>query len=249
MSDEPTTSAGEPARTPGQPARTAGEPAPNGAGPSAPVERDIPPMRDLVLDSLGGWRGFVDAGLPALAFVVANAIGGLTPAIWAGGIAGALVFAVRLVRKESLQQAFSGLLGLAICIFIARQTGEAKDFFVFGIIRSGVVALALLITVALRRPLVGYVWSFFAPIEGGWREQPRLVRVFGWLTAAWAGAFLLRFAIEGALYLADSTTGLGAVRIALGYPLTFALLLLTYLVGSRATGQQRTLRLPGRLGR
>lgn len=223
------------------------EPATPPARPAQPA--DAPAMRDLVLDSLGGWRGFVDAGLPALAFVIANAIGGLTPAIWAGGLAGALVFLIRLVRKENLQQAFSGLIGLALCIFIARQTGEAKDFFVFGIIRSGVVALVLLVTVVLRRPLVGYVWNFFSPIEGGWRNDARLVRVFGWLTAAWAGGFLLRFLAEGGLYLANSTTGLGAIRIALGYPLTFALLLLSYLVASKATGQERRLRLPGRLGR
>lgn len=206
-------------------------------------------MRELVLESLGGWRGFIDAGLPALAFVMANAIGGLTPAMPPAQIAGALVFLVRLVRRENLQQAFSGLIGLGLCIFIARQTGEAKDFFVFGIIRSGVVALVLLLTVIFRRPLVGYVWNFFSPVEGGWRNDPRLVRVFGWLTAAWAGGFLLRFLAEGVLYLADSTAGLGAIRIALGYPLTFGLLLLSYLVASKATGQQRRLRLPGRIGR
>lgn len=220
--------------------------------PARPVERSdeqMPAMRDMVLESLGGWRGFVDAALPSLAFIIANAIGGLDPAIWAGGIAGVLVFAVRLVTRQSLQQAVSGLIGLALCIFIARQTGEAKDFFVFGIIRSAVVGAALLVTIAIRRPLAGYAWNFFSPIQGGWRSNPYLVRVFGWLTAAWAGAFLLRFAVEGGLYLADSTTGLGAVRIALGYPLTLALVLLTYLVASKATGQERRIRLPGRLGR
>lgn len=222
---------------------------PQTAEPQPQTADRQPEMRELVLESLGGWRGFLDAGLPALSFVIANAIGGLTPAIWAGASAGALVFVIRLIRRERLQQAFSGLLGLALCIFIAKQTGEARDFFVFGIIRSGVVALALLVTVLIRRPLAGYAWNFFSPIEGGWRSNPRLVRIFGWLTAAWAGAFLLRFAVEGSLYLADSTGGLGAVRLALGYPLTLVLLVMTWLVASKATGQERRVRLPGRLGR
>lgn len=217
----------------------------DGTGATAQDRAGDPAIRDMVLDSLGGWRGFVDAALPSLAFIVANAIGGLTAAIWSGVIAGALVFAIRLVTRKGLQQALSGLLGLAICIFIAKQTGEAKDFFVFGIVRSGVVALVLLATVVVRRPLAGYVWNFFSPIAGRWRENPYLVRIFGWLTAAWGGAFLVRFLIEGWLYLADSTSGLGAVRIALGYPLTFALLVLTYLVASKATGQRRRIRLPG----
>lgn len=203
-------------------------------------------MREIVLESLGGWRGFVDAALPSLAFIIANAIGGLNPAIWAGVIAGVVVFGARLIARQGLQQAISGLLGLAICIFIAKQSGEAKDFFVFGIIRSGVVALALLVTIVVRRPLAGYVWNFFSPIKDKWRENPALLRIFGWLTALWAGAFLVRFLVEGSLYLADSTSGLGAVRIALGYPLTFVLLVLTYLVASKATGQTQRIRLPGR---
>lgn len=207
-----------------------------------------PDMRTMVLDSLGGWRGFLDAGLPSLAFVIANAVSGLTPAIWAGSIAGGLVFLLRLVRRESLQQAVSGLLGLALCIFIAWQTGHAKDFFVVGIIRSAAVAVLLLVSVAIRRPLVGYAWSFFSPSEGDWRTNPRLLRLFGWLTAMWAAAFALRFVLEGVFYLADDATALGIVRIALGYPVLFALLLVTYLVTNRATGQQRRLRLPGRLG-
>ncbi|MFV0533695.1 MAG: DUF3159 domain-containing protein [Cumulibacter sp.] len=206
--------------------------------PAANGPTEDPTIRDMVLESLGGWRGFVDAALPSLAFIVANAIGGLNPAIWAGVAAGVLVFGIRLVTRKGLQQAFSGLIGLAICIFIAKQTGEAKDFFLFGIIRSAVVALALLVTIALRRPLAGYVWNFFSPIEGSWRENSYLVRIFGWLTAAWAGAFVLRFIIEGWLYLSDSTSGLGAVRIAMGYPLTAVLVVMTYLIASKATGQK-----------
>ena len=205
-------------------------------------------MRDLVLESLGGWRGFVDAGLPSLCFIVANAIGGLTAAIWAGAIAGALVFLVRLLRKEKVQQALSGLFALAVCIFIAKQTGESRDFFAFGILRSAVIGVVLLASIVVRRPLIGYAWNFFSPVDG-WRENSLQLRVFSWLTAMWAGGFLVRFALEGTLYLADSTTALGAVRIALGYPLTFVMLLVTYIVASKATGQQRRIRLPGRWGR
>lgn len=234
---DPTT----PAEQTGTPRRSA-RPDPQPADPAA----EQTAIRDVVLESLGGWRGFVDAALPSLAFIVANAIGGLNPAVWAGAVAGVLIFAVRLATRAGLQQAFSGLLGLAICVFIAKQTGEAKDFFAFGIIRSGVLGLALLVSVVLRRPLAGYVWNFFSPIEGSWRKNRYLMRTFGWLTAAWAGAFLARFVIEGSLYLADSTSGLGAVRVALGYPLTFVLLVLTYLVASKATGQSRRIRLPGR---
>ena len=37
--------------------------------------------------------------------------------------------------------------------------------------------------------------------ERPWREDPRLVRAYGWLTVLWAAVFLLRAAVQGYLYL------------------------------------------------
>lgn len=123
--------------------------------------------RDLVLDSLGGWRGMVDVSLPTIAFVVANGFGGLTVGIWAALGAALLVFALRLVRKESLQQAFSGLIGVAIAVAIARASGEARDFFVVGLIRNAGLGVVLLGSVLVRWPLVGVAAEFLAPSHLG----------------------------------------------------------------------------------
>jgi len=123
--------------------------------------------RHLVLEQLGGWRGMVDATLPTVAFVVANSLGGLAPGIWAAGVAALLVFVLRLVRKESVQQAVSGLFAVGVAVAIAFYTGQARDFFVFGILRNAAIALVLLGSVAVRRPLVGYAAEFLAPSHLG----------------------------------------------------------------------------------
>ena len=123
--------------------------------------------RHLVLDQLGGWRGMVDVSLPTVAFVVANGFGGLTAGIWAAGVAAVLVFGLRLVRRESVQQAFSGLIGVAIAVFIARQSGEARDFFVLGLVRNAAIGLVLLGSVVVRWPLVGVAAEFLAPSHLG----------------------------------------------------------------------------------
>src|SRR3712207_5570166 len=65
--------------------------------------------RHLVLDQLGGWRGMLDATLPTVAFIVANSLAGLRAGIWSALAVAVLLFALRLVRRESVQQAFSGL--------------------------------------------------------------------------------------------------------------------------------------------
>jgi hypothetical protein len=123
--------------------------------------------RHLVLEQLGGWRGMVDATLPTVAFVVGNSLAGLVPGILAAVAAAVLVFVLRLARRESVQQAVSGLFAVAVAVAIAFYTGQARDFFVFGIVRNAAIAVALFGSVVVRRPLVGYAAEFLSPSHLG----------------------------------------------------------------------------------
>ncbi len=123
--------------------------------------------RHLVLEQLGGWRGMVDASLPTVAFIVANSLGGLRAGIWAAIGAAVLVFALRLVRRESVQQAVSGLFGVAIAVGIAAASGQARDFFVPGLVRNVALGVVLLGSIAVRWPLVGVLAEFLAPSHLG----------------------------------------------------------------------------------
>ena len=123
--------------------------------------------RHLVLEQLGGWRGMVDATLPTVAFILANSAAGLRVGIWAALGTAVLIFVVRLTRRESVQQAFSGLFAVAVAVAIAANTGEARDFFVLGIVRNAAIGVVLLGSVAFRRPLIGYLAEFLAPSHLG----------------------------------------------------------------------------------
>ncbi|TYP90644.1 DUF3159 domain-containing protein [Blastococcus xanthinilyticus] len=145
------------------------------AGPPADGEdeREAPAAdrpvfgRDEVLSQLGGWRGMVDATVPTLTFVVANGIGGLRAGIWAAVAAAVVVFVLRMVRRESTQQAVSGLFGVAVAVAIAAASGEARNFYAPGIIRNAVIGVVLLGSVLVRWPLVGVVAEFLAPSHLG----------------------------------------------------------------------------------
>ncbi|MGY1722895.1 DUF3159 domain-containing protein [Blastococcus sp. SYSU DS0533] len=123
--------------------------------------------REQLLAQLGGWRGMVDATLPTVAFIVANGLAGLRTGIWAAVVAAVVVFTLRLARRQSVQQAVSGLIGVGIAVAIAANTGEARDFFVLGIVRSLVVGVVLLGSIPFRWPLVGVVAEFLAPSHLG----------------------------------------------------------------------------------
>jgi hypothetical protein len=135
--------------------------------------------RHMVLDQLGGWRGMVDASLPTIAFIVANGIGGLTVGIWAAVAAAVLVFLLRLVRREGIQQAISGLFAVAVAVAIAARSGEARDFFVLGIIRNAGIGVVLLGSLLVRWPLVGVVAEFLAPSHLGAMSAHRLPSLRG----------------------------------------------------------------------
>ncbi len=246
----------------------AGRPA-EGPGPGPLFDRH------LVLEQLGGWRGMVDATLPTIAFIVGNSLGGLRPGIWAAAVAAVLVFVLRLVRRESVQQAVSGLFAVAVAVAIAVYTGQARDFFVFGIVRNAAIALVLFGSIAVRRPLVGYAAEFLAPSHLGamashslpglrrrfdgvgarlhhpatdpatgrrpadpeperhWRDDPRVLRAYSWLTVLWGATFALRVIVQGPLYWQNEVELLGTASVVLGLPLTGAALLVTLWIVSR----------------
>ena len=145
--------------------------------------------RHLVLEQLGGWRGMIDSSLPTVAFIVANAVDGLRTGIWAAIASAVLIFVLRLVRRESVQQAFSGLFAVGIAVAIAAFSGQARNFFAFGIVRNAAIALILLGSIPLRRPLVGVVAEFIAPshlgamssdrapgLRGGWQRASAVLQ-------------------------------------------------------------------------
>lgn len=132
-----------------------------GSGPALRFDRH------LVLDQLGGWRGMVDASVPTVAFIVADAVAGLWAGIWAALGCALLIFVLRLVRRESVQQAVSGLFGVGIAVAIAAVSGQARDYFVLGIVRNAGIGLVLVVSAVVRWPLVGVIAEFLAPSHLG----------------------------------------------------------------------------------
>jgi Protein of unknown function (DUF3159) len=200
-------------------------------------EAQQPPARPtpMLVESIGGWRGLVDSGLPVVVFVGVNAAAGLSAAIWAAVGAGVLLFALRLVRKETVQQALSGFFGVLVAAFIANRTGEAKGFFLLGIWASFAYGAVFLVSVLARWPLVGLIWEYVdgRGIGTAWRKDRRLMRVYTWCTLVWVAVFLARGLVQRYLYDQDSTGWLAVARLAMGYPFTIGAVAISVLAVRR----------------
>lgn len=182
-----------------------------------------------ILEQMGGVSGLIYSSLPVLVFVPVSSVFGLVPAIVAALVVAALILVWRLARKESVQPAVSGFIGVGICALIAYVVGESKGYFLYGIWMSLFWAVVFLASVLVRRPLVGYIWSWVNGHDRGWRNVRRAVLVFDIATITWVLVFASRFVVQRHLYDADQTGWLAAARIGMGWPLTAVAALATYL--------------------
>ncbi len=181
--------------------------------------------RAKIIAALGGTRGLIDSGVPSILFLVIFNFGHhLHPAIYASVALSVLLTIYRLVRKESLQHALSGLFGIAICALFAGHSGKASAFYLPSIYKNIFFLIIYGGANLIRYPLLGLV---IGPILGEnleWRKHPARKKVYtqaGWL---WAGMFALRIAIQYPLYLANKLNALGVANFFLGYPLYLAVL-------------------------
>jgi Protein of unknown function (DUF3159) len=213
----------------------AGEAAAGEAGEAGDAE-ELPSFSEQLAEQLGGVRGLVESSIPVTVFVVVNIVSTLRPALIAS-VGTAVAMAVfRLSRRQSVRHAVNGLFGILVGAAIAWRTGQAKDFYLPGIVLGLGYAVAMLASVAARRPLVGWIWSIV--LGGGsthWREEPRLLRTFSWLTVLWAGIYAVKVVIQTGLYLTNQVHALGVARLALGYPPYALLLAVTVWAVRRAT--------------
>ena len=185
------------------------------------------PRTPTLLKQLGGVGGLVSSVVPVMVFVAVNPLAGLQPAIWASLGVAVAVGVWRRLRREPLQPAVSGILGVAVCAFIAYRTGEARGFFLYGIWYSLVAGLMLMLSVVLRRPLVGVLWSVLNGSGFGWRTDRRARFGFDVATMVWAVFLLARFAVQHYLYDLRQVDALGVARLGMGLPLTAVAALVT----------------------
>ena len=182
-----------------------------------------------LLGQMGGVRGLIYSALPVAVLVPMNTAFGLLPAIFSALGVAAAILVWRLARRDSIQPALAGFLGVGISALIAWIVGESKGYFLLGIWTSLFWAIVFTLSVLIRRPVVGYVWSWVNGHDRGWRRSRRAVRAFDLATLTWVLVFGARFLVQNHLYDADQTGWLGVARIAMGWPLAALGALVTYL--------------------
>jgi hypothetical protein len=177
--------------------------------------------KDKVLNALGGKRGLIDSGLPSLVFLIVFNISGkdVDTALYAAVALSILLTLLRLIKRETIQHAFSGLIGVGICALISKRTGNAADFYLPGLWINAAYGLLYAITNLVKWPILGVM---LGPILGEnllWRKDPARLNAYikaGWL---WVAMFAARLIVQYPLYKSGNINVLGTARLLMGYPL------------------------------
>ncbi|MFZ7087912.1 DUF3159 domain-containing protein [Curtobacterium sp. RRHDQ10] len=189
------------------------------------------PSGRALLTAVGGVRGLAESILPGFAFLVVYAITHeLVPSVVIPVVVALVFVAVRLLQRQSLATSLAGILGVAISAGLSLITGRAESNFIPGIVINAVSLLVLLVTLAIRRPLIGIVVGLLLPDADDWRDDAAQRRVLTVATWLWAGLFALRLAIEIPLYLAAEVELLAGIKLITGVPLYAGLLWVTWLL-------------------
>jgi Protein of unknown function (DUF3159) len=175
--------------------------------------------------SLGGARGMIESALPFIAFTIAWVIARqLYPAIAAALVTALLLALIRLIQRQSIKYVVQAVIPTVIAALIATRTGRAQDIFLPGILYNGALAVLSLVTVAIRKPLVGFIIGAAVGDPTGWTKDRGLVNMTSKLTLVLAVPYVARFVVQLPLFLAGQVVLLGIAKVVLGWPMLIAAL-------------------------
>jgi hypothetical protein len=198
------------------------------------VERSLagePLTPQAVLQSLGGWRGILESFLPGVVFIGTFAFTqDLLISAAAPTLAGIVALVVRAIQRIKLMPALIGLFGIVICSATTLFTGNPDDYFLPGLITNIAWLFALVISLLIRWPLLGFALGLVSGSLSKWRYNQRMRGAAYLATYVWLTMFVLRLSVQVPLYIADQVTWLGIARVTMGVPLFALVIMFTWMI-------------------
>ncbi len=198
-------------------------------------------VRAQLSRALGGRRGMVEAAMPTVTFTFTYVLTKeLRLAITLSVAIAVAMLVVRLVQRQTVQYVVNALFGIGVgCFFVwlgGRNGGDASQqalaYFVPGLVYNAGYALAMILSIVLRWPVVGLLVGAVSDDPLEWRRDRQIVRLCSHLTWVLVVPCLLRVVVQVPIYLggraADDAdpyvTALGVAKVSMGWPLQVAAL-------------------------
>jgi hypothetical protein len=200
----------------------------SGLGQLTPGEA---PTAGAMLGVLGGVRGLIESVLPGFTFLLIYTFTQNLVLSVSVPIVVALGFVIaRAVGRSPVSPAIAGLIGIALTAVLALVTNRAENNFLPGIVINSTMLVVLLVSIAVRWPLIGVVIGALLGDGTDWRADRLLRRAYTLATWIWIVPSAIRVAVQVPLYLAGRADLLAATKLLTGIPLYIGALWLTWLL-------------------
>lgn len=187
--------------------------------------------REKVINAFGGKKGLIDSGIPSIIFlVIFNLRKDLQSALLASIATSALLTIIRLAKRDTVQHALSGFIGVLICAWFANRTGNASDLYIPKLLTNLGYGSVYLIANLAGWPVLGLM---LGPILGEnllWRHNAARKRAYILASWLWVAMFFTRIAVQYPIYRSGNVNLLGTVNLAMGYPLFIATAYASWLI-------------------
>lgn len=172
---------------------------------------------------LGGRRGVLESAAPIALFTLCwITTHSLRTSLTVSITAAVVLLLVRVVQRSNVQFVLNALFGIGIATVFAARSGEARDVFLPGILINGGYAAAMILSIVVGWPIVGFMIGSLVGDPTEWHKDKPLVKLCSQLTWVLALPCLVRVAVQYPLYATDHVALLGTAKLALGWPLQLA---------------------------
>ena len=178
-----------------------------------------------------GRTNTADTIIPPLLYALVNMLAGLVPATLAALVLAAILTILRLVRKQSWLYALSGLVLTLLAAGLAWYTQNAASYFLPGLISSGALLAAALLSIWAGKPLAAWSSHLTRAWPKEWYWLPNICPAYIEVTWMWAAFIAARLMAQYVLYQQGNASLLGWANVLLGWPVTILVLVISYLYG------------------
>lgn len=194
--------------------------------------------------SVGGVRGMIESVLPLTVFLAAYTLTNdvRIPAMSAGALT-VLFILIRLITRAPVSPAVSGGIITAISVAATLWTGRGENYFAFGLITTGIVTTALLVSVVLRQPAAAHAVAMVWNLPRGWMADTDYDQLRGRCTVVtilWATMMLIRLAVQVPLWYAGQVEALATAKLVMGLPLLAVVVWMSWMLLRPFNALQRT---------
>ncbi|KFI45513.1 Protein of unknown function [Bifidobacterium bohemicum] len=192
-----------------------------------------------VIEAIGGIRGVIESMLPGFVFVVMFVVtGDVKLTVIVSAVLAVLAVILRLLQRQSVLGALSGLIAVGICLVWAWTSHEARNYYMYGFITNSIFIVVLVLSLIARMPGIGFLVEFIRslPTErfkawlDDWRGDKSLNRAYCITTVLWIVLFALRLCVQVPLYMTNRVTWLGTARLVMGVPFWALAIWVSYLI-------------------